>query len=182
LREIALHILDVVENALRAGAGVIQVTVDEQPVEDSLRIEVEDDGPGLPVSAEKASDPFFTTREGKKTGLGLPLFKLRVEQAGGIFRLERSAALGGCAVRASMPLSNVDRPPLGDLAATLASVVCTSPGVDLRARLRVGGREWTASSGELARALPAGARGELGVARLRKERIAEGLSALHVSE
>src|SRR5512142_472911 len=71
LREIALHILDVLENALRAGAGVILVTVEEQPVEDSLRVEVEDDGPGLPVSAEKAVDPFF--REGKRTGLGLPL-------------------------------------------------------------------------------------------------------------
>jgi hypothetical protein len=180
LREIALHVLDLVENALRAGAGVIQVTVEEQPADDTLRVEVEDDGPGLPVSAEKAVDPFF--REGKRTGLGLPLFKLRVEQAGGTFLLSRSAALGGCAVRAIMPLSNVDRPPLGDLAATLASVVCTSPGVDLRSRLRVGDREWTASSGELARALPAGTRGELGVARLMRERIAEGLSALHVLE
>jgi hypothetical protein len=180
LREIALHVLDLVENALRAGAGVIQVTVEEQPSEDTLRVEVEDDGPGLSVSAEKAVDPFFT--EGKRAGLGLPLFKLRVEQAGGTFRLERSAALGGCAVRAVMPLSHVDRPPLGDLAATMASVVCTSPGVELRSRLRVGGREWTASSGELARALPAGTRGDLGVARLMKERIAEGLSALHMSE
>ena len=181
MREIALHVLDLVENALRAGACVIQVTVDQQPADDTLRVEVEDDGPGLPVSAEKAVDPFFTSREGKRTGLGLPLFKLRVEQAGGTFELSRSTALGGCAVRAVMPLSHVDRPPLGDLAATLASVVCTSPGLDLRSRLRLGDREWTASSGELARALPAGTRGELGVARLMKERIAEGL-ALHVTE
>lgn len=181
MRELALHILDVVENSLRAGAGIIQVIVDEQPGEDTLRIDVEDDGPGLPVSVEDAVDPFFTSKEGKRTGLGLSLFKFRAEQAGGSFRVEKSP-LGGCAVRAVMPLSHIDRSPLGDLAATLASVVCTSPEVELRARLRVGCREWSASSAELARALPAGARAALSVARLMKERIAEGLSSLHVTQ
>ncbi len=181
MRELALHILDLVENSLRAGAGVIEVTVDEQPAQDALLISVEDDGPGLAVPPEDAVDPFYTSKEGKKTGLGLSLLKFRAEQAGGSFRLERSE-LGGCAVRAAMPLGAVDRSPLGDLAATLASVVCTNPEVDLRATLRVGDRTWSASSAELARALPAGSRGSLGVARLMKERIAEGISALRLEQ
>ncbi len=181
MRELALHILDLMENSLRAGAGVIEVTVDQQPDRDTLCIAVEDDGPGLSVSAEKAVDPFYTSKEGRTTGLGLSLFKFRVEQAGGRFRLERSP-LGGCAVRADLPLSHVDRSPLGDLGATIASVVCTNENLDLRTRLRVGSREWCASSAELARALPAGARGSLSVARLMKERIAEGLASLHVMQ
>ncbi len=81
-----------------------------------------------------------------------------------------------------MPLSHVDRSPLGDLAATLASVVCTNPGIELRSRLRVGDREWRVSSAEISRGLPAGSRSEIAVARRMRERITEGLAALHVSE
>jgi hypothetical protein len=181
LREISLHILDLIENAMRAGATVIAVAVEEEPERDLLCVAVEDNGPGLPVHADTAADPFFTTKEGKKTGLGLSLMKFRTEQAGGTFRMERSC-LGGLAVRAAMPLSNVDRSPLGDLAATLASAVCTSPGVELRARLRVGEREWRADTDEIARSLPVGRRSQIAVARLMKERIAEGLAALSVRE
>jgi hypothetical protein len=181
LREIALHILDLIENAIRANATVVSVAVEEEPDADLLRITVEDNGPGLAVSGETASDPFFTTKEGKKTGLGLSMLKFRAEQAGGSFLLNRSA-LGGLAVQALMPLSHVDRSPLGDLAATLASVVCTNPEVEQRCRLRVGGREWSVSSAEIARALPVGGRSEIAVARRMRERIAEGLSALHVTD
>jgi anti-sigma regulatory factor (Ser/Thr protein kinase) len=181
LREISLHILDLIENAIRAGATVIAVAVEEEPDEDMLCIAVEDNGPGLPVPADTATDPFFTTKEGKKTGLGLSLMKFRTEQSGGSFRLERSC-LGGLAVRATMLLSHLDRSPLGDLAATLASVVCTSPGVELNSRLRVGSREWRVSTADIVRELPVGGRSEIAVARQVKERIAEGLSSLHVTE
>jgi hypothetical protein len=181
LREISLHILDLIENAMRAGATVIAIAVEEEQDRDLLCIVVEDNGPGLPVPADIAADPFFTTKEGKKTGLGLSLLKFRTEQARGSFRMERSC-LGGLAVRATMPLSHVDRSPLGDLAATLASVVCTSPGVELRSRLRVGNREWRVDTVEIIRGLPVGGRSAIAVARRVKERIAEGLSALHASE
>ena len=180
MRDISLHILDLVENSIRAGASVISVSVEEEPADDSLSLTVEDDGPGLAVPAETATDPFFTTKEGKRTGLGLSLLKFRAEQAGGSFQLFPSS-LGGLAVGARMPLSSVDRSPLGDLAATLASVVCTNPEVELRSRLRVGAREWTVSTAEIARGLPAGSRGEIALARRMRERIAEGLAALHVT-
>jgi signal transduction histidine kinase len=180
LRELALHILDLIENAIRAEATEIEVMVEEQPERDALFVAVEDNGPGLPVDADAATDPFFTTKEGKKTGLGLPLFRFRVEQAGGELKLERSA-LGGLAVRAAMKLSHVDRSPLGDLASTVASVVCTNPGVEFRARLRVGGQEIAVSSTEIARGVPFGSRSDITVARLMRERITEGLAALHAT-
>jgi len=175
----SLHILDLIENAIRAGAAVIVISVEEDPDKDLLCIRVEDNGPGLPVAAETAVDPFFTTKEGKKTGLGLSLLKFRAEQAGGTFRVER-ACLGGVAVRAVMPLSHVDRSPLGDLAATLASVGCTSPEVELRCRLRVGEQEWRVSTADIERRLPVGSRSQIAVARQMRERIAEGLAALRV--
>ena len=179
MRELSLHVLDLIENAIRAGAATIAVAVEEEPDQDRMIISVEDDGPGLAVPPDVATDPFYTTKEGKKTGLGLSLLKFRAEQAGGSFCLTRSD-LGGLAVRARLPLSSVDRSPLGDLPATLASVVCTNPEVDLRLRLRVGDRCWQASSVEMERMLPAGSRGSIALARRMKERILEGLSNLHV--
>jgi hypothetical protein len=181
LRELSLHILDLVENAIRAGATVISIAVEEEPARDTLSISVDDNGPGLPVTAEEAADPFFTTKGGKKTGLGLSMMKFRAEQTGGRFLLEGSR-LGGVAVKASMPLSSVDRSPLGDLAATLASVVATNPDVDVRSLLRVDGREWIVSSADIARRLPIGARSDIVVAREVRERISEGLSVLHMTE
>jgi len=180
LREISLHVLDLVENSIRAGATVISVSLEEEPVEDSMTVSVEDNGPGLAVPGDTAVDPFFTTKEGKKTGLGLSLLKFRAEQAGGSFQLGTSP-LGGLSVRARIPLSSVDRSPLGDLAGTLASVVCTNPGVELRSRLRVADREWRVSSADIARGLPAGQRGEISLARRMREKIAEGLNALKVT-
>jgi len=181
LREIALHVLDLIENAVRAGASVVSVSLEEDHAGDRLSIAVEDNGPGLPVSAEKATDPFFTTKEGKKTGLGLSLLKFRAEQSGGEFRIEK-ASLGGVAVRASMPLTSVDRSPLGDLAATLASVACTTPEIELRARLAVGGQVREVSTADIRRSLPNGSRGPIPVARRMREIITEGMAALHVTE
>lgn len=179
MRDISLHILDLMENSIRAGASVIAVSVEEEPAHDSLVLCVEDNGPGLPVDESTAVDPFFTTKEGQRTGLGLSLLKFRAEQAGGSLQLSRSP-LGGLAVSARMPLSHVDRSPLGDLAATLASVACTNPRVELRSRLRVGEREWSVSTADIARGLPAGSRGEIAVARRMREKVAEGLAALSV--
>jgi hypothetical protein len=79
-------------------------------------------------------------------------------------------------------MSSVDRSPLGDIAATLASVACTNPDVELRLRLRVCDRQWYVSTADIRSGLGAAGHGGIVVARLMRERIAEGLSALHVSE
>jgi hypothetical protein len=180
LRELSLHVLDLVENSLRAGAGVVVVGVEEQPDRDLLAITVEDDGPGLSVDPAQALDPFYTTKEGKRTGLGLSLFRQQVELAGGGVELARSA-LGGLAVKARLGLGHVDRYPLGDLAGTLAGVVAANPGVEIRARLANGGRVLDVSSTEPdPEADPA--RGSGGAARAAarrlRQRINEGIAAL----
>jgi signal transduction histidine kinase len=179
LRELSLHILDLIENALRAGARVIAVRIEEQPERDRLLLAVEDDGPGLAEPEERATDPFFTTKQGKKTGLGLSLFRFRVEQSGGRLQLHRSP-LGGLAVQAELGLGHVDRSPLGDLASTLYGVVLANPQVEVRLCLRSGEREWSASSRELAEGLAG--QGELAVARLMYTNIKEGLTALRIKE
>ncbi len=132
MHDLSLHLLDLIENSVRAGATVIATAIDADRDADELTIVVEDDGPGLPTSAEQALDPFFTTKEHKKTGLGLSLFRQAAEAAGGGLSVGRSQALGGVAVRAWMRLGDVDRPPLGDVAATIATMVVTNPEIEFR--------------------------------------------------
>ena len=79
-----------------------------------------------------------------------------------------------------MGLHHVDRSPLGDLAATLSSMVVTCPGLELRLRLGVGGRTWGLAVSEVARELPEERRKPLAVARLVHEKIREGMSALQL--
>jgi len=182
LREISLHLLDLVENALAAGASVIAVSLEQDPAAGRRGRRGEADGPGLTMPPEQALDPFFTTKPGKKTGLGLALFRFRLEQAGGRLELGRSS-LGGLEVRGEMDLGHVDRSPLGDLAATLSSVVACSPQVDLRLSLRVGERQWCSSSRELERELAGGGGGNpLAVAREVYKSVKEGLAALRIKE
>jgi signal transduction histidine kinase len=182
LRELALHILDLIENSLRAGATTIAVSVEQDPPDDRLVIRVEDDGPGLEAPMERALDPFFSTKPGKKTGLGLSLFRFRLEQAGGRLTLSRSA-LGGLAVQGEMALGHVDRSPLGDLATTLSTVVASNPQAELRCSLRLGERHWRSSSRELAEAMAGnGGVNPFTLAREVYRNIKEGLSALRIKE
>jgi len=206
MRELALHILDLIENAVRAGAGTVAVAVEEDRAWDLLRLIVEDDGPGLAIHENQATDPFCSTKAARPRlegagrgrngiGLGLSLLRFRCEQAGGELTLERSL-LGGLAVQATFRFSHVDRSPLGNLASTLSGVVATNPGLELRVRLRCDTREWRLSSLEVAHGLVAARPGKPGagvpatmmdanpfaVAERVREQITEGLQALQIKE
>ncbi len=76
MRELSLHVLDVVENAVEAGASWIQVRIDEDVEADLLRIEIVDNGRGMSKElVQKVLNPFYTTRKTRHVGLGLPLFR-----------------------------------------------------------------------------------------------------------
>jgi signal transduction histidine kinase len=149
LRELSLHILDLIENSVRAGASVVFIDVTADSTADLLHICVEDNGPGFGVPVETAFDPFYTTKEGKKMGLGLSLFRGAAQRASGEVWAGRSDMLGGAAIRATMRLTHVDRSPLGDLGGTLAGMVCTNPEIDFRISLHLEGRQHFLSSAQI---------------------------------
>ena len=78
---------------------------------DELRLTVDDDGSGLTATPEQTLDPFYTTKPGKKTGLGLSLLKADAQAAGGDLTIGPSPSLGGVRVETFMQLDHVDRPP-----------------------------------------------------------------------
>jgi hypothetical protein len=155
MHDLSLYLLDVIENSVRAGASVIATTIVADRTAGTLAIDVQDDGPGLPVQAEDAMDPFYTTKQYKKTGLGLSLFRQAAEDAGGSLTVGRSEELGGVAVHAWLALDNVDRPPLGDVATSILTMVATNPDIDFRVDLVDGDERVEVRGSELPQRLPA---------------------------
>jgi anti-sigma regulatory factor (Ser/Thr protein kinase) len=134
MRELSLHILDVLENALAAGATSVDVDVDENPEADQLTIRVRDNGRGMDAATlERALDPFFTTRTTRHVGLGLPLFAAAAGRCGGTMIVESEPG-HGTTVTACFRHNHVDRAPLGDMPGTLLAFLLH--GADRLPRLR----------------------------------------------
>jgi hypothetical protein len=123
LLELSLNILDVAENSTAAGASLVEISVTADSKADKLTIIIKDNGKGMsPEVLEKVTDPFYTTRTTRKVGMGTSLFKLAAESTGGSFEI--TSALGaGTTVTASFGLSHIDRMPLGDMTATMLSLI-----------------------------------------------------------
>ena len=135
MHDLSLYLLEMLENSVRAGAAVVATGLTVDRARNVLELTVDDDGRGLSVSPEQALDPFFTTKSGKKTGLGLSLFKAEAEAAGGTLTIGPSES-GGVRVCVNVQLDHVDRPPLGDVATSLFVMAATNPQVDFRVGLR----------------------------------------------
>jgi hypothetical protein len=129
MKTISDHILDILQNSVRAGATLIEIIVCEDKTSDIYAVEIKDDGRGMTKEeAEKALQPFFTTRTTRKIGLGLPLFKQNAEMTGGTFSI-KSEPGEGAEVRAEFTLSHIDKPPMGDIAGVFVLSAIGHPGV-----------------------------------------------------
>lgn len=130
MEEIALHILDIVENSISAGATIVKIMIEISKKRDLLRIVVEDDGKGMDEEeVKKALDPFYTSKKNKKVGLGIPMFAQMAENCGGYLKIESEKGKG-TKVIAEMRLNHIDRPPLGDLASTIFTTILGHPNID----------------------------------------------------
>lgn len=129
MRELSLHILDIVQNSIRAGATEISLKINEARKQNLLTITIEDNGSGMSAETVKQIiDPFYTTRTTRKLGFGIPFYKDTAEQSGG--RLEIDSEPGrGTIVRATMELEHINRPPLGNMAETMQIIVMSNPEI-----------------------------------------------------
>jgi len=140
LRELALHILDLAENSTRAGATLVEIEVAEDRQDDRLVIRIRDNGRGF-ASGAKLDDAFFTSKEGKRFGLGIPFFRQAAESCEGTLKVESSTGKG-TTVEAVFRLSHADLMPVGDIGATLSALVGGSPETDFVFRSLGGAEEY----------------------------------------
>jgi len=129
VRELSLHLLDIVENSLAAGASQIKISIFEDSRKDLLQMIVEDNGRGMsPQMVSQVTDPFVTSRTTRKVGLGIPLLKLAAESCNG--GLEIQSTVGkGTRLMVNFQRSHIDRMPIGDLVSTILHLVVTNPKV-----------------------------------------------------
>lgn len=127
MRELALHLLDVAQNSLEAGARNVEIVVEEKTEDDRLTLKVVDDGRGMgPELLAKVLDPFVTTRTTRRLGLGLPLLSAAAQRCEGDVAI--GSSLGhGTSVTATFRRSHIDRAPLGDVGSVLIAVMLSQP-------------------------------------------------------
>ena len=131
MEDISLHILDIAENSIRADAKNIDIMVIEDKKKDLLTLTIEDDGQGMDKSTkEHALDPFFTTKDGKKVGLGLSFLSQSAEEAGGKMIIESEPGKG-TKVIATFSLGHIDRKPFGNLNETIKCLTITHPELNI---------------------------------------------------
>lgn len=89
----------------RPGHGDVRITLELADAA-SVRMEVHDNGPGVPEALRgRVFDPFFTTRvHAGGTGLGLSICRDTVQRLGGRISVGSSALLGGACFRVELPV------------------------------------------------------------------------------
>lgn len=128
--ELSLHILDIVNNSVKAGASLIQVSVNEAKSKNLLEILIQDNGCGMDADfLAHVTDPFQTTRTTRKVGMGLSLFKAAAESAGGGLTVDSQKNVG-TVVRVNFVYDHIDRQPLGNMAETVLSLISGNTTVD----------------------------------------------------
>lgn len=147
--EISLHILDVAENSVRAGASLVKIEVLADTARNTLSITIADNGCGMSgEQLAKVSDPFFTTRSTRRVGLGIPFFKQAAEGTGGSFSIWSKEGKG-TVTEAVFVLDSIDRMPLGDMTATIHTLVTCHEEMDFYYRYARDGREFTLDTREM---------------------------------
>jgi len=149
MQDLSLHILDVAENGINAGANLIRITVEEDIQGDKLTITVEDNGRGMePEFLRKALDPFVTTRVTRKVGLGLSLLQQSARLAEGDIKVDSTPGVG-TKVTAFMKHGHIDRKPMGNMSETMATLIQGNPDVDFVYAHRKNGKEYQFDTREL---------------------------------
>src|SRR5207244_6543987 len=113
IQQVLLNLVINAEQAMLSanGRGTLVVRTWHDAEQESVVLEINDDGPGIPDDLQpKIFDPFFTTKEvGQGTGLGLTVAYAIVQEHGGRVRLESNPG-SGASFFVELPVSGARLP------------------------------------------------------------------------
>lgn len=129
MKDLSMHIMDILQNSTRAKATEITLEVLLDSAQDTLTLIFKDNGCGMSEeTVQKVIDPFYTSRTTRKVGLGLPLLKQNSEMTGGSMSIKSKEGVG-TTVTAVFGLTHLDTPPMGDLAGTIVLTISAYPDI-----------------------------------------------------
>ena len=153
MKELSLHILDIVQNSIAAEAGLITINIVEDLTADRFVIEVIDDGLGMDKElAERIKDPFTTGRKTRKVGLGVPLLYAACIRCDGNLEIQSEKGKGTKLI-AWLKNSHIDRAPLGNMIETILTIVMGNPEIDLVYNHKWNGKAFCFDTREIKQAL-----------------------------
>lgn len=149
MRELALNMLDLVQNSIEAGAAQVLLEIIENSEADTLTFRISDNGRGMTEELQRSVlDPFVTTRTTRRVGLGLPLVDMSTKRCNGHLKIESTIGQG-TVVEAVYQHSHLDRPPLGNILETIKTLIVANPELDFIFRHNVNDRYFSVSTKEI---------------------------------
>ncbi len=149
MKELSLHILDLVQNSVSAGASLIEIIIEENLIDDFFKITIKDDGWGMDKDLiEKIRNPFFTTRTTRKVGLGIPLMEAACQRCAGNLTIESEKGIGTI-VTAYFKHSHIDRAPLGNMVDTFITVILGKADIDYIYKHKMNDKEFIIDTRQL---------------------------------
>lgn len=178
MKELSMHVLDIATNSVRAEASKVTITLKEDLKNNAFTFEISDDGKGIaPEMLATIKDPFTTTRTLRKVGLGIPLLNDSCLLCGG--HLDIVSTVGeGTRLLAMMTYDHIDRPPMGDIAATMSGLFGSNEHIEIQYYHWYNDRCFDLATSEIKEALGDVSMAEVAVQQWLRNFIEENLEAI----
>jgi len=178
MEDLSLHILDIVENSITAGANRIEIRILEDFKNDIFSIEIKDNGKGINEEVlKKVTDPFCTTRTTRRVGLGLSFLAQSAKEAEGDLTITSEEGIG-TTLHAYFKHSHIDRKPLGNIVDTLVVLIAGNQDIDFFYEHKKNGNTYSLDTKEIKAELEGIPINSAGVIKIIREDIQNGLKGL----
>jgi len=178
VRDLSEHIMDIIQNSVRANASFVELEIFEDVKKDIFKLIFIDNGCGMsPEVLANVCDPFYTSRTTRKVGLGISLLKQNAEQAGGGLDIWSEEGKG-TRLEVNFSHSNIDRPVLGNIAETMMLLVGANPEMDFIYKHTTSEGEYVFDTREIKEVLEEVALNDPNILVYLKEMINENISTI----
>lgn len=182
MKELSLHVYDLMENSIAAKASLIELTINDSIKDNIYSFTINDNGKGMSQEfLAKVTDPWTTTRTTRKVGIGLPLIKMNTELCGGGMVIE--SELGkGTTLRFWFQHDHIDRPPMGDLAGTIVMLCSQHEDIHFIYKHITDKDEYIFDTDEVKEALDGMSMNDITIIKYLKEMVQENLEEIEYNE
>jgi anti-sigma regulatory factor (Ser/Thr protein kinase) len=142
MKELALHILDIMENSIRSHASKISVSLIEDTRANLITLVIRDNGHGMDQNTlARVRDPFYTGQK-KKVGMGIPLLEQLTSLCRGNLTIASQPGQGTC-IEATFQRDHIDLPPIGNIPETLMVLFASHPDIEIEYEHIVNDCRWS---------------------------------------